>query len=700
MIFNPAEENEYEAVCGLLVHRFEQWAWENGIHADPFVVEAALDYRHLGTPDGRLGLWDQRHIEEFLLDWVPRTVTVLPDEEPADAPGTLRCLLRYLDAVHLADPRGASLPEVLEAVDAAAPHYAEAMADRSLWGLAKFWITTAAEQGVDVHDEQALQDFVGRAQGGEVPYDPEVLQTIVERHMRSSGPVRSEPQLPVALPGDDVLREQAGRSPVLRQLRELAEWAGRDRRTLTGSGRLRLSDARELVERLDTGDDTDSVRSSADLPRLNLLVEWAKTARLIRVVKGRLYAVAKAEPVLNDPLALWRRAFDAFRELPSPVRDGRGGRYGESVLFDEYDMYGVVLPDVLATLYSLPYPMPWPGLRDTVPLAYRSSSLLEVFATDSIGFGQADDDLRTVLSVLEDLGAIECHQGMGDPVFADLAMSENDLDDALLDETLSGDAVLDGAPPDDALLSGALLDDEASQRARKLKSELSSGPVELIRLTDLGTDSVRRRLLAEGRDAPLIGELAQASPAGLLGVLADHYDPESARVELAAWMAVHGDRSAALEQLVHAVRTMPFRTRAEAMLDVLVSLLDDGELLLRSLRSDSSLAPTALSLLARREILTPEDLTEPESLLMVAESLLQLCEATGADGVREVLRQQGREAEEALRAALASGHPDREGLADLQALAECVPRERETHVGLVQQRGHRENGGRGGKRRR
>ncbi|WP_369250382.1 hypothetical protein [Streptomyces sp. R41] len=732
MIFNPAEENEYEAVRGLLVHRFERWAWENGIDADPFVVEAALDYRHLGTPDGRLGLWDQRHIEEFLLDWVPRTVTVLPDEEPADAPGTLRCLLRYLDDVHLTDPRGASLPEVLEAVDAAAPRYAEAMADRSLWGLAKFWITTAAEQGVDVYDGQALQDFVGRAQGGQVPYDPEVHQTIVERHVRSSEPVRSEPQLPVALPGDDVLREQAGRSPVLRQLRGLAEWAGRDRRTLTGSGRLRLSDARELVERLDTGDDTDSVRSSADLPRLNLLVEWAKRARLIRVAKGRLYAVAKAEPVLNDPLALWRRAFDAFHELPSPVRGGRGGRYGGSVPFDEYDVYDIVLPDVLATLYSLPYPMPWPGLRDTVRLAYRSSSPLEVFARGSIGFEQADDDLRTVLGVLEDLGAIDCRQGMADPVFADLAMSENDveewtgvpteddddletpsgilpgmptglaglLDDALLDETLSGDALLDGAAPDDALLSDALLDNEATQRARKLKSELSSGPVELIRLTDLGTDSVRRRLLAEGRDAPLIGELAQASPAGVLGVLSDHYDPESARAELAAWIAVRGDRSAALDQLVRAVRSMPFRTRAEAMLDVLASSLDDGELLLRSLRSDPSLAPTALSLLARREILTPEDLTEPESLLMVAESLLQLFEATGADGVREVLRQQGREAEEALRAALTSAHPDLVGLADLQALAEGVARERKAHVGLVQQRGHRKNGRRGGGRRR
>ncbi|GAA3479048.1 hypothetical protein GCM10018966_035780 [Streptomyces yanii] len=716
MIFDPAEENEYAAACDLLVHRFDRWARENGIDADPFVVEAALEYRHIGTPDGRLGLWDQRHIEEFLLDWVPRSVTVLPDEEPADAPGTLRALLRYLDAVHLADPRGASLPEGLEAVDAAAPRHAEAMADRSRWGMAKFWITTAAEQGFDVRDEHALQDFVGRAQREEVPYDPEVLQAIVERQLRSPGPVRSEPQLPIALPGDDVLREQADRSPVLRQLRGLAEWAGREGRALTGSGRLRLSDARGLVERLDTGDSTDSVRSSADLPRLNLLVEWAKTARLIRVAKGKLYAVAKAEPVLNDPLGLWRRAFDAFRELRCPVRGARGGRYRKSVPFDAYDaydVYDVILPDVLATLYSLPYPMPWPALRDTAHLAHRSRSLLGAFAT----FEQADDDLRTVLGVLESLGAIECHRGVADLVFADLAMSENDIegwagipaedDDDL--ETSPG--VLPGiptgrvgplgeAPPDDALLDGALLDEEATRRALRLKSELSAGPVELIRLTDLGTDSVRRRLLAEGRDAPMIGELAQAPAAGLLGVLADDYDPESARAELAGWIAVHGARPAALEQLVHTVRTMPFRTRAEAMLDVLVSSLDDGERLLRSLRSDPSLAPTALSLLARREILSPEDLTEPESLLMVAESLLQLCEATGADGMREVLHQQGREAEEALRAALASGHPDREGLTNLQALAEHVSRERKAHVALVRQRGHRRNGRRGGKRRR
>ncbi|OAH10211.1 hypothetical protein [Streptomyces jeddahensis] len=709
MIFNPAEEHEYEAACGLLLHRFDGWAVENGIDADPFVAEAALEYRHLGTPDGRLGLWDQRHIEEFLLDWAPRTVTVLPDEEPADAPGTLRALLRYLHAVQLADPRGASLSEALAAVDGAAPRYAEAMADRSRWGLAKFWITTAAEQGADVQDEPALQDFVGRAQSGEVPYDPDVLQAIVDRQMRSSGPVRSEPQLPVALPGDDVLREQADRSPIVRQLRALAEWAGRDGRTLTGSGRLRLSDARELVERLDTGDSTDSIRTSADLPRLDLLVEWAKKARLIRVAKGRLYAVAKAQPILNDPLELWRRAFEAFGELRSPVRGGRRDRYGASVLFDEYaayDLYDVILPDVLATLYSLPYPMPWPGLRETVRLAYRSSSLPGVLArdsADSVGREQsdADSDLRRLLGALEELGAIECHQGMAEPVFGELALSE-DQDEA---EVWAGMSAEDFDDVDDDLLDDPLsvddlLDDEATRRSRRLKSELSAGPVELIRLTDLGTDSVHRRLLAEGRDAPLIGELAQAPPAGLLGVLADHYDPESARTELTAWIAANGGHPAALEQLVHAVRAMPFRTRAEAMLDVLASSLDDGELLLRSLRSDPSIAPTTLSLLARREILTPEDLTEPESLLMVAESLLQLYEATGADGLGEMLHHEGRDAEEALRAALASGHPDQHGLADLQAIADRMPRERKSHIGRLRQRGHRGNGRRGGKGRR
>lgn len=149
---------------------------------------------------------------------------------------------------------------------------------------------------------------------------------------------------------------------------------GREGRAVTATGRLRMADARELVDVLGTGDRTEGVRSSNDLPRLGLLVEWAKKARLVRVAKGRLYAVAKARPVLADPLQLWLRAFDALFELRQALIGARSGWHIESMLFDIYDE---MLEDVLNTLYSLPYPMPWPRLRDSVHLGYRARFQLD-----------------------------------------------------------------------------------------------------------------------------------------------------------------------------------------------------------------------------------------------------------------------------------------------------------------------------------
>lgn len=65
------------------------------------------------------------------------------------------------------------------------------------------------------------------------------------------------------------------------------------------------------------------------------------------------------------------------------------------------------------------------------------------------------------------------------------------------------------------------------------------------------------------------------------------------------WSAAHDDARTALEELTDAVRTMPFRTRADAMLNVLAAALEDGESLVRSLCTDTALVPTALSLLVR-----------------------------------------------------------------------------------------------------
>ncbi|MEV0638610.1 hypothetical protein AB0I77_27455 [Streptomyces sp. NPDC050619] len=396
MRFDAGAEEEFGAACELLVDRLVRWAGKQGLPVDGFLVEAALDYRHRATVDGRLGLWEPRHVEELLLFWLPQTITELPGVERGDAPGTLRALLRYLHAAQLADPRGPALQDSLAAVDAAAEQYPAAMADRTRWGLAKFWAMTATEQGVDVLNGAALQRFAEQAQRGEVVYDEQTLDAIMERRLTGrllSDAARAEPQLPVALPPDDELRRRAEAATIVAQLRGLAEWAGRDGRAVTATGRLRMPDARELVDVLGTRDNAEGVHSSADLPRLGLLVEWAKKARLVRVLKGRLYAVAKARPVLADPLQLWLRAFDACFELRQDLIGARSGWHVESMLFDAYED---VLEDVLNTLYSLPYPMPWPRLRDSVHLGYRAQFQLdgESDAVHRMWFEQADRDLH------------------------------------------------------------------------------------------------------------------------------------------------------------------------------------------------------------------------------------------------------------------------------------------------------------------
>jgi hypothetical protein len=253
-------EEEFEAARGLLVDRLVRWAGEQGLPVDGFTAEAALEYRHRATVDGRLGLWEQRHVEELLLSWLPEQITELPGEERADAPGTLRTVLRYLHAAQLADPRGPALQDSLAAVDAAAERYPAAMADRTRWGMAKFWAMTAAEQGVDVLDGAAWQRFAERAQRGEVAYDEQALDAVVERRLTGrvlAGAVRAEPQLPVRLPPDDELRGQAEASAAAAQLRGFAEWVGRDGRAVTAAGRLRMADARQLVDVLGTGDKTE-----------------------------------------------------------------------------------------------------------------------------------------------------------------------------------------------------------------------------------------------------------------------------------------------------------------------------------------------------------------------------------------------------------------------------------------------------------
>ncbi|MGW5438489.1 hypothetical protein [Nocardia asteroides] len=534
-LFEPEDADEFEAAKELLIRRCMGWAGERGYSIDPFALAAALDFRH-NSVDGRLAYWTGALATEFLLSYVPRSVSVSAGDA-TEFPDSVRALTGFLNESGLADPTGDPLVEVHAAITESATGFAAAMTDQRNYGLSKFWVMTAIEHCIDPTDGPAMNAFFHAAQAGEVDVDHDVLDHIATRHIRDGGGwvERAVVQLPVVLPAERELAEIAEHTHLVAQLRDLVSWVD-DGRALTTTGAVKLADARDLVALLDTGDTCDPhiggrvwrTKSSTELAGLVRLVELAKKIRVVRVVKNRLVRVAKAAPLLRDGLALWTAAFDAQPTLgllnPPNARFGEHTRMLAGVI-DE------VLPDVLNTLYGLPEPMPVVRLSETVWAActamYYLDSLepaIEERLRQGVGA-----DLRRLLGHLADIGAVELTFGEPDPMFrSDLDASE--------------------AKPPQAQLSADILD--------RLRVALApdAGPTELISLTPLATRAVRARLLSEGRSAPLVGELIEAKPAQLLGMLAEHYSEPTAEAEIAGWLTAHGGRAVGLPLLLDAIR--------------------------------------------------------------------------------------------------------------------------------------------------
>ncbi|XVQ12718.1 hypothetical protein ACQP1W_09225 [Spirillospora sp. CA-255316] len=644
--FEPDETEEFEAAKELITRRCTAWAAARGLAADPFILSSALECRH-DSADGRLAWWTPDQVRRFLLEWIPRRVAADP-EELTGAPETLRTLIGYLDATGLLDPRGATAAENSAAIDRVAKEFETAVRDPLRQGLATFWARTAARAGVDLADPDALERFTEDVHAGRVDFDEDLLDQLMERRLQGGGldEERTFAQPPVFLPPADELARAAAASPATERLRLLAEWAGKQGRALTPNGYLRMSDARELVDLLGTGDKVEGVRSAGELAGLNLVLSWAKRARLVRVAKGRLYAVAKAAPLLADPLALWLRAFKAVPELRDEICRSIWADGGFSFMYADFPL---VVPDVLNTIYGMEPAVPVRRIAESVWLSCTEDYLLEPVDAPLLEAerARADDDLARLLDVLADLGAVELTEGMADPLYS-------------MDLT-AGDGILppDAEPP---------FPPDAAERLRR---DLQR-PGTLVRLTDLGVAAVRERLVAEGREAGLVGELRDASPEGLLGVVADHYTEETGRAEITGWLDAHGGD---VEPLLEAIRTCPFRGRAGMMLHALVTALPEGTAVLRRWRRDPLLAPVVIAHMVGAGLCGQDDLSPPEGLLGMTESLLTLLEAAGPDAVREQIAAEipPGEVRTFAETIADSGHPDREGLREFRELVVGLP---------------------------
>ncbi|WP_328604516.1 hypothetical protein OG943_31320 [Amycolatopsis sp. NBC_00345] len=649
--FEPEDDEAFQAAKDLLIRRCTAWAEDQGHAVDPFALTAALDFRHHSI-DGRLAWWTAGLVEKFLLSYVPRALSITA-EDAAGLPESLRLFVRYLHATGLADPTGDPLIDLDAAITKCDAEFPAAMADERNFGLAKFWVMTATRHDVDPTDNSAMGAFIEDARDGRIDYDDEVLAHIAERHTREDRTERAVVQLPVSLPPEAALAAAAEHSAVVAQLRALVAWVG-DGRALTTTGNIKLGDARELVKLLDTGDTLDPrigehvsrTKSSAELPGLTRVTDLAKELRLVRVIKNKLVRVAKAAPLLRDSLALWTATFDALPALDLLVRPSSWAAEHTRMLDH---MLGDVLPDVLNTVYGLPEPIPVVRLAESVWLACT-----EAFNLDALGPAATarwregvGADLQRLLGLLAEFGAVELTVGRPDPMY------RIDLDP---DWQLGQDEPAP-LPPDakDRLWAALGLD---------------AGPVELVSLTPLATHAVRTRLLREGRYAPLVGELSDAEPAQLLGMIAEHYSPETAAAEIAGWLTRHGGRERGLPQLLGGVRGCPFRARASAMLDVLAETAPDPSAFLHELRADQQLGPSATQLLVDTGEISLDDLSPQEGLCAMAEQFIHLLEIGGSDAVADALAEvPGGQARDLVTMLLTSGHPDSTGLDELDTLA-------------------------------
>jgi len=190
-------------------------------------------------------------------------------------------------------------------------------------------------------------------------------------------------------------------------MRAFTEWVGGGRK-LTQTGKLTLSDARALVALLETGEEIDPkigdrvfrTKSSTELPELNLIVEWAKAAGLVRVVKGRLVPVKKATSLLTDPARLWEASFTAL------------GKMGQALFPSNYwytslvgEEFTLIWPALLRRLYGGSAPVA--ELRE---LAWELASPYYEMRDPQAQRRMTDRDLDRLLIILARLGAVKLTQ--------------------------------------------------------------------------------------------------------------------------------------------------------------------------------------------------------------------------------------------------------------------------------------------------
>ena len=467
LVFGPNDEDGFLAVRQSLLARFDQWLRDERLLLDigPAQVAGdaglALDWKW-SYSDGDLGLWRTTDVDEFLLDWCPRKLSV-SQADSATIPAALAAFTAFLDDRGLLRPGSHSVAALTDAAKRRTDEFVMAMGDASQFGLAKSLFGAAAADGVDTTDPDDLQgwiaEFNARPEDDRRRIIPDTALTSTRR-----------PALPpVALPDEPDVAASRAAAPILARFARFAGFVGPGRK-LTQAGNLTLADARVLVDLLGTGDEMDGrighhtykTKSSAELPGLRLTFTWARKAGVVRVAHGRVIATKKGLAIAADPAGFYDRAVEALMAIGplSSQRDPDGWLAWPEVneLLDRSVVH------LLAGPYVAQRPLPLDDLADVA-----TEAVLEAFSFRSFTDEQVarfiETDVVDIVDALE-LGGILRRDGTAEPA--------------------------------DPVVTG---------RRRR------GGTVEL---TAAGTATTHRLLVEAGYDAPTAGRFADATATALL----------------------------------------------------------------------------------------------------------------------------------------------------------------------------------------
>ena len=496
LVFGPDDVEVYAAARDRLRLRIVAWARRRGIDVEPALVAAALDHKH--GVDGRLGHWTRAHVADALAVWFPRTVALRDDDRDA-VPVALHALIGFLADHDWLDPRSAPAAELHAQVDGSTPALYDALDDERNHDLGTFWAVQMLRHGVPTGDAAAVTRFLEQVDRGELEIDRAALAEITSRQ-RLPEETPPTPLLPVLLPGAAQLLAAADSSVALARLRAFTRWV-RAGRAVTREGRLLLGDARSVAESLDLDHfSRGRARTSDDLPEISLLLTWARQARLVRTVNGRLVQVKSAAPLLSRPIEMWRRAFDAVGRI--------GEHFGGSNVFGAPSLFGMSLGEALPILLHQLYA----AGGDAVPVERFHRAVREAVN-------------RRMGCVVDDLAG--------------------DVEQRLWRRDVT--ALLDALELLGAVHLSESLDTDDHEELSELAGRDDPDPT-WVGLTPIGLWAVHETLVDSGVHVPLVGELADEDLEYVCVRMA-RARPEVADAELAAWVAARPGRAAAHELL-------------------------------------------------------------------------------------------------------------------------------------------------------